>query len=269
MQSTCYSCSSIGGLSLCTKLQVPKDERCTSENRASNILLTVWMVGFELSTKSMKFVLKSLYSFMITYCYHPISKCCCCRGVDNPATWGAKVGNSWRTTQDISNSWIRWSWAQHSLWLHRLFSYYHFMKNSRELSTKTTILCLINSSCSAASPLEQIWTIYGHIMQDQVDGTVRAYSNLYGKGWKLASTNNPTLCSILFQITKVIHWALCGSDPDMLEVGNGNITREEYRSHFSLWALMKVLIISCWWWWRWYQTLDDHYIRLISIHFSH
>ena len=163
MQSSCYSCSSIGELSLYTKLQVPKDERCTSENRVSNILLTVWMVGFELSTKCMKFVLRSLYSFMITYCYHPISKCCC-RGVDNPATWGAKVGNSWRTTQDISNSWIRWSWAQHSLWLHRLFSYYHFMKNSRELSTKTTILCLINSSCSAASPLEQIWTIYGHIM---------------------------------------------------------------------------------------------------------
>lgn len=28
----------------------------------------------------------------------------------------------------------------------------------------------------------------------------------------------------------------------MLEVGNGGMTNEEYRSHFSLWALMKVYI---------------------------
>lgn len=30
------------------------------------------------------------------------------------------------------------------------------------------------------------------------------------------------------------------SDPDMLEVGNGNMTADEDRSHFSIWALMKV-----------------------------
>lgn len=29
-------------------------------------------------------------------------------------------------------------------------------------------------------------------------------------------------------------------DPDMLEVGNGGMTTEEYRSHFSIWALIKV-----------------------------
>ena len=28
------------------------------------------------------------------------------------------------------------------------------------------------------------------------------------------------------------HW----NDPDMLEVGNGKMTNNEYRSHFSLWA---------------------------------
>jgi alpha-galactosidase len=31
------------------------------------------------------------------------------------------------------------------------------------------------------------------------------------------------------------------SDPDMLEVGNGGMTTEEYRSHFSIWALAKVM----------------------------
>src|SRR4051812_4711353 len=30
------------------------------------------------------------------------------------------------------------------------------------------------------------------------------------------------------------HW----NDPDMLEVGNGGMTTEEYKSHFSLWAMM-------------------------------
>ncbi|KAL9224371.1 hypothetical protein vseg_000408 [Gypsophila vaccaria] len=36
------------------------------------------------------------------------------------------------------------------------------------------------------------------------------------------------------------------NDPDMLEVGNGGMTTEEYRSHFSLWSLMKApLLIGC------------------------
>ncbi|GAY34431.1 hypothetical protein CUMW_011420, partial [Citrus unshiu] len=30
------------------------------------------------------------------------------------------------------------------------------------------------------------------------------------------------------------------NDPDMLEVGNGGMSLEEYRSHFSIWALMKI-----------------------------
>uniref|UniRef100_A0A804NWQ7 Alpha-galactosidase n=1 Tax=Zea mays TaxID=4577 RepID=A0A804NWQ7_MAIZE len=30
------------------------------------------------------------------------------------------------------------------------------------------------------------------------------------------------------------------NDPDMLEVGNGGMTLAEYRSHFSIWALMKI-----------------------------
>jgi len=38
------------------------------------------------------------------------------------------------------------------------------------------------------------------------------------------------MCHYLFEII----------DPDMLEVGNGGMTTEEYRSHFSIWALAKV-----------------------------
>ena len=34
------------------------------------------------------------------------------------------------------------------------------------------------------------------------------------------------------------------SDPDMLEVGNGGMITEEYRAHFSIWALAKVTLIN-------------------------
>ena len=30
------------------------------------------------------------------------------------------------------------------------------------------------------------------------------------------------------------------NDPDMLEVGNGGMSTDEYKTHFSLWCLMKV-----------------------------
>lgn len=38
----------------------------------------------------------------------------------------------------------------------------------------------------------------------------------------------------------IFHLNIMGTDPDMLEVGNGGMTYQEYRSHFSIWALMKV-----------------------------
>jgi len=34
------------------------------------------------------------------------------------------------------------------------------------------------------------------------------------------------------------------TDPDMLEVGNGGMTYQEYRAHFSIWALAKVLLLA-------------------------
>ena len=36
------------------------------------------------------------------------------------------------------------------------------------------------------------------------------------------------------------HW----NDPDMLEVGNGGMTTEEYRAHFSLWAILAAPLIA-------------------------
>ncbi|KAJ7965133.1 Alpha-galactosidase [Quillaja saponaria] len=87
----------------------------------------------------------------------------CDWGVDDPALWAPKVGNSWRTTEDINDTW----------------------------ASMTTIADLNDKWAAYAGP----------------------------GGW---------------------------NDPDMLEVGNGGMSYQEYRAHFSIWALMKApLLIGC------------------------
>ncbi|CAI9111657.1 OLC1v1011941C1 [Oldenlandia corymbosa var. corymbosa] len=84
-------------------------------------------------------------------------------GLEDPATWAKQLGNSWRTTGDISDDW--------------------------------------NSMTSRADENDK-------------------WANYSGPGG----------------------W----NDPDMLEVGNGGMSTEEYRSHFSIWALAKApLLIGC------------------------
>jgi len=84
-------------------------------------------------------------------------------GVESPASWASDVGNSWRTTGDISDN----------------------------------------------------WSSFVGILDQQVG--LEKYA---GPG----------------------HW----NDPDMLEVGNGGMTINEYKSHFALWSLLKApLLIGC------------------------
>ncbi|XP_059455390.1 alpha-galactosidase isoform X1 [Corylus avellana] len=93
----------------------------------------------------------------------PIFFSLCEWGQEDPATWAASVGNSWRTTGDIEDNW--------------------------------------NSMTSRADQNDK-WASYAK-----------------PGGW---------------------------NDPDMLEVGNGGMTTEEYRAHFSIWALAKApLLIGC------------------------
>jgi alpha-galactosidase len=94
---------------------------------------------------------------------HPILFSLCEWGVEDPATWAPQVGNSWRTTGDISDSW----------------------------------------------------------------GSMTSNLDQNDRWWKQAAPGG---------------W----NDPDMLEVGNGGMTNDEYVAHFSLWALIKSpLLIGC------------------------
>lgn len=81
----------------------------------------------------------------------------------HPALWGAQVGNSWRTTNDISDNW---------------------------------------DSMVSRADMNEVYADFAR-----------------PGGW---------------------------NDPDMLEVGNGGMTNDEYISHFSLWAISKApLLIGC------------------------
>jgi hypothetical protein len=94
---------------------------------------------------------------------HSIFYSLCQWGQEKVATWAKDVGNSWRTTGDISDSW--------------------------------------NSMISI------------------IDENDRWYKYAGPGGW---------------------------NDPDMLEVGNGGMTIEEYKTHFGLWAISKApLLIGC------------------------
>lgn len=93
----------------------------------------------------------------------PIFFSLCEWGDMHPATWGFKIGNSWRTTNDISDNW--------------------------------------DSMISRADQNE----VYAEYARPG--------------GW---------------------------NDPDMLEIGNGGMTKDEYVVHFSLWAISKApLLIGC------------------------
>jgi len=104
----------------------------------------------------------------------PIVFSMCEWGTAKPWLWAKDVGNLWRTTGDISDTWSsmkKWS----------------------------------NGTCCQ----------YG--MVNIVDLQV-GLESFAGPG----------------------HW----NDPDMLEVGNGGMTTTEYRSHFSLWAMLAAPLIA-------------------------
>ncbi|WP_260928979.1 alpha-galactosidase [Novosphingobium sp. 9] len=59
-------------------------------------------------------------------------------------------------------------------------------------------------------------------------------------GYALGMTDIVDLNEPLWPFAGPGHW----NDPDMLEVGNGGMTDTEYRSHFSLWAMMAAPLIA-------------------------
>ncbi|GAA4756165.1 hypothetical protein GCM10023264_24560 [Sphingomonas daechungensis] len=101
----------------------------------------------------------------------PIVFSMCEWGTAKPGLWAQNVGNLWRTTGDIWDS---------------------FAKNDKAHDWAHPVLSIVDQN----EPL-----------------------------WQYAGPG---------------HW----NDPDMLEVGNGGMTTAEYRSHFSLWAMMAAPLMA-------------------------
>lgn len=73
---------------------------------------------------------------------------------------------------------------------------------------------------------------------------VQEWGNATGNSWRATGDITPVWARILqilnensFYLNSVNFWG--HSDADMLEVGNGDLTLQETRSHFALWTAMK------------------------------
>lgn len=70
-----------------------------------------------------------------------------------------------------------------------------------------------------------------------------------GNLWRTTDDIEDTWASMLDNLDQSAQHATAAgpgawNDPDMLEVGNGGMTDEEYRAHFSLWAIMAAPLIA-------------------------
>ena len=82
-------------------------------------------------------------------------------------------------------------------------------------------------------------------------GRNRPWEWAFGVGqlWRTTSDIRDTWESVVWILNaNEAHAAVAGpghwNDPDMLEVGNGGMSVEEYRSHFSMWAMMAAPLIT-------------------------
>jgi len=97
---------------------------------------------------------------------------------------------------------------------------------------------IILSICEWGSNQPWLWgKNIGNLWRTTGDITDK-WAGKYNYSWgvlNIVDMNEP-----LWPFAGPSHW----NDPDMLEVGNGGLTTTEYRSHFSLWAMMAAPLIA-------------------------
>ncbi|CAD6225534.1 unnamed protein product [Miscanthus lutarioriparius] len=80
-------------------------------------------------------------------------------------------------------------------------------------------------------------------------GNPATWASGLGNSWRTAGDIKDNWGSMTSNADSNDYWAKYAgpggwNDPDMLEVGNGGMTTEEYRSHFSIWALAKAPLLT-------------------------
>ena len=113
-------------------------------------------------------------------------------------------------------------------------SSYYIMSAALQASGREIVLSICEWGESKpwlwAPEVGNLWRTTGDIY-DKWEG-VRTYS--------LGVMNILDKNAALYPYARPGHW----NDPDMLEVGNGGMTTQEYRSHFSLWAMLAAPLIA-------------------------
>ncbi|KAM0927704.1 hypothetical protein ACQ4PT_002711 [Festuca glaucescens] len=122
-------------------------------------------------------------------------------------------------------------------------SWNHFGCDINETVIRSTVDALVSSGLANAG------YTYVNLGRGYMD--VATWGGSYGNSWRTTGDINDTWASILNNIDQNDAYAKYAkpggwNDPDMLEVGNGGLTHDEYIVHFSLWAIAKApLIIGC------------------------
>jgi alpha-galactosidase len=111
---------------------------------------------------------------------------------------------------------------------------YALMADALRASGRDIVLSICewgqNSPWLWAAKIGNLWRTTGDIM-DRWDGVDRWMHGVM----VIVDRNEP-----LWPHAGPGHW----NDPDMLEIGNGGMTDTEYRSHFSLWAMMAAPLMA-------------------------
>ncbi len=113
-------------------------------------------------------------------------------------------------------------------------SAYYIMSAALQASGRDIML----SICEWGTSKPWLWA-------DKVGNLWRTNGDIYDK-WEGVRDYSSGVMNIVDKQAELYPYARPGhwNDPDMLEVGNGGMTAEEYRSHFSLWAMLAAPLIA-------------------------
>jgi alpha-galactosidase len=118
-------------------------------------------------------------------------------------------------------------------------SSYTLMRNALAEATAKTGRPILFSLCEWGSNKPWLWA-------GPVGNMWRATGDIVDCWDCKKSWGGNGVTAIIDQVDPIYSYAGPGhwNDPDMLEVGNGGMTTEEYRSHFSLWALLAAPLLA-------------------------
>lgn len=131
-------------------------------------------------------------------------------GSSKPWLWAQSVGNLWRTSGDIADAWS---------------------SEGRKFGPPPGAAPAQNSTNTTAPPTSSTTSSMPPPMGPPPAGMPAmglGFLQILDQQAELATAAGPG------------HW----NDPDMLEVGNGGMTDQEYQAHFSLWAMLAAPLIA-------------------------